>query len=89
MNNLIAVKKEENVLTVALRNPFDMDVLDELRVLVQCNTKHILSKEEDIQKAIRVHYGFGAETVEKLVRDSDSLKTHFLKKDAGKIIFYA
>jgi type IV pilus assembly protein PilB len=69
-NSLIAVKKEDDVLTVALRNPFELNVIDELKTFTQLTIVPVISTSEEIQSAIKVYYGTGAETVEKLVQDS-------------------
>jgi type II secretion system protein E len=69
-NKLIAIKKEKDNLTIALRNPFNVHIIDELKILTKLNIIPVLSKSEDILNAIEVHYGVGAETVEKLVKDS-------------------
>jgi type II secretion system protein E len=69
-NKLIAIKKDASGLSVALRNPFDVHLIDELKILTKLNINPVLSKADDILSAIQSHYGVGAETVEKLVKDS-------------------
>ncbi|MBN3041301.1 MAG: Flp pilus assembly complex ATPase component TadA, partial [Candidatus Omnitrophica bacterium] len=67
-NKVISVKKQENTLTVAVRNPFDISLADELKMITGLSILTALAKSEDIIKAIDSHYGVGAETVEKLVQ---------------------
>jgi len=69
-NKVIAIGKEDGTLIVALRDPFDINIVDELKILTGFRIKPVISKLEDITKAIKVSYGVGAETVEKLVKDS-------------------
>ena len=55
---------------VAIRDPFDVALLDELKIITSLKIKPFLAKKEDILKAIRNYYGVGADTVEKLVEAS-------------------
>jgi len=70
-NMLIAIKKEGEQLTVAMRNPFDINVLDDLKIFTKFDIVPVLSITDEIQKAIKTHYGVGAETVEKLVKEKE------------------
>jgi len=69
-NKVIPIKKEDNMVTVALRDPFDVSIIDELKMLTQLEINTVISTSEDIQSAIRYHYGTGADTVDHLVRDN-------------------
>lgn len=71
-NTVIPVKREDNVLTVALRDPFDISITDQLNTLTQLNIDVVISRAEDIRSAIRFHYGTGAETVDRLVQDREA-----------------
>ncbi|MCP4650983.1 MAG: Flp pilus assembly complex ATPase component [PVC group bacterium] len=68
-NKVIVIKKEDDKLFVAMRNPFAIDVLDELKILTKLYIQPVLSRSEDILNAIGIYYGVGAETVETLVQD--------------------
>lgn len=69
---VIPVKLEEGVLTVALRDPFDVSIIDQLNTFTRLNIDVVISKAEDIQTAIQFHYGTGAETVDRLVQNRAS-----------------
>lgn len=69
-NKVIAVKKQGLSLVVAMRNPFAIQIIDELKVLTSYKITPILAKSEGIISAIKTHYGVGAETVETLVNAS-------------------
>jgi len=71
-NNIIPVRREANSLYVALRDPFDVNILDELRILTNLEIKPFLAKQDEILKAIKNYYGLGAETVEELVEKTDA-----------------
>ncbi|MBU1044168.1 MAG: Flp pilus assembly complex ATPase component TadA [Candidatus Omnitrophica bacterium] len=66
-NKVIATEKQGLNLVVAMRNPFAIHVIDELKVLTNYKITCVLARIEGIETAIRIHYGVGAETVETLV----------------------
>jgi len=68
-NVVIAFKKEGRALTVALRNPFEVHIVDELKMITGLAINIVLSKQRDILNAIKSYYGVGAETVEILMQD--------------------
>jgi type II secretion system protein E len=70
MHRIIPLNKDGRTLTVAVRTPFTVQVVDELKVLTNLEIKPVLAKAADIMGAIKVYYGVGAETVEKLVKDT-------------------
>jgi type II secretory ATPase GspE/PulE/Tfp pilus assembly ATPase PilB-like protein len=67
-NDVIAIEKQGRNLKVAMRNPFAINVIDELKVLTNYNIEPFLAKRRLIKDAIKLHYGVGAETVETLVQ---------------------
>jgi type IV pilus assembly protein PilB len=69
-NKVIAIKKQGLNLIVAMRNPFGINVIDELKVLTNYKITPVLANSEGIALAIKKHYGVGAETVETLVNAS-------------------
>ncbi|MBI4597683.1 MAG: Flp pilus assembly complex ATPase component TadA [Candidatus Omnitrophica bacterium] len=64
---LIPVKLSNNVLSIAIADPFDVQALDELRLLLNCSVTPLLASPRDIQEAIHRHYGVGASAVERLL----------------------
>jgi len=90
-NKVISVGKDEQGLTVAMRSPFNIHIIDELKILTKLNVRPVISKSEDIINAIKLHYGVGAETVETIMHDSQKDVTvnqsaeEQLSEDAEKI----
>ncbi|MBF0503701.1 MAG: Flp pilus assembly complex ATPase component TadA [Candidatus Omnitrophica bacterium] len=64
------VKYENGTLTVAMRNPWEVSVIDDLSMVAQTPIQPILAAEKDIIEAIREHYGLGAETIERMMSDA-------------------
>ena len=60
-----------STLRVAIANPQDVQLTDELRAALQerYTIEPVLTTEEDIATAIKRHYGVGAETISELVKD--------------------
>jgi len=56
-----------NTLQVAITDPFDIQTLDELKLLLDCNLQPVLASAKEIQEAIQRHYGIGASAVEQLL----------------------
>lgn len=63
------VKYGLGVLTVAMANPWDVPVLDDLATVAGAKIQTVLAGERDILEAIREHYGVGAETIERMMSD--------------------
>ena len=57
----------DGVLQVAIADPFDIQTLDELKLLLDCDVKPILAGQQEIHEAIQRHYGVGASAVERLL----------------------
>jgi type II secretion system protein E len=58
-------------LQVATSDPFDVQMLDELRLMVGCEIQPVLASAREIQDAIHRHYGLGASAVEQLLDADD------------------
>ena len=57
-HNVVALKLEAGVLTVAVTNPLAAELFDELRRITNYEIEIVLSPREDIQKVITDVYGF-------------------------------
>jgi type II secretion system protein E len=66
---LIPLTLEDGTLTVMLADPFDPQVIDELRLLIGYDIRPVLGARGDIAEGLKRYYGLGAETVERLVTD--------------------
>jgi type IV pilus assembly protein PilB len=55
--NVVPVKFENNVITVALSDPLNINVLDDLRFVLNCEVQGAIATEEDINQAIEKYYG--------------------------------
>ena len=67
------VKYENGILTVAMGNPWEVAVLDDLAMVAHAQIEPVLAGEKDIIEAIREHYGLGAETIERMMSDTQMM----------------
>ena len=68
-HKILPLKKENNTLTLAMVNPFDLSTREDVRFITSCNVRVVLSTEQKILQAIKKYYGVGAETVEKMLEE--------------------
>lgn len=66
-NNLIAFKRDNNRLHVAMSDPLNLFVIDDLEVVTNCKITAYFASRKDISKAISRHYS--KRVVEKAVQD--------------------
>jgi type IV pilus assembly protein PilB len=66
---LVPIRREEGVLTVALADPLNAGVLDDLRFLLGCDVRGAVAPEEQVDKAIQRFYAEGFESARKAVRE--------------------
>lgn len=66
---------ESDRLVIAVTNPLDLRMIDDVRLVLGSEVEPILASEKDISEAIRLYYGVGAETIEKIMGQSDKKDT--------------
>jgi type IV-A pilus assembly ATPase PilB len=73
----IPVRKEGNTLYMAMTDPTNLGVVDNLRLLLECKISPVLATPEDIKEAIRKYYGLEEVTVDTMLSQvsGDSLST--------------
>ena len=64
---LMPVALADGALQVAVADPLDVQMLDELRLLLSCEIRPVLADPTEIRDAIQRHYGVGASAVERLL----------------------
>lgn len=53
---VLPISKLDNMLTIAVSNPFDVLKLDDVRIVTGCDVRPVVSTENSIQEAIRRNY---------------------------------
>lgn len=64
---LLPVLLENNLLTVAVADPMDIHMLDDIKLLLNFDVTAVMAGPNDILDAIKKYYGIGAETIEKMM----------------------
>lgn len=62
----VPIRQEHGVLTVATSDPFELSVLDELRLLTGYSIELVLADDDGLQRFIRANYGVGSDTLDAL-----------------------
>ena len=72
---LIPIKLEGKVLTVALTDPSSLEFIDDLTLLLGYKINPMLAGELDIMKGLKKYYGIGAETIEEMMKQTSQTET--------------
>jgi len=62
---VLPVAYENNVLYVAMADPLDVNLIDDIRLITESEVQPVLATEDDIYDAIRRFYGMSAEEIVK------------------------
>jgi general secretion pathway protein E/type IV pilus assembly protein PilB len=79
---VLPLSRINGTLKVALSDPLDIDVLDELRLLVKCDVVPVIAKPAEIDRLIKKHYGVGGDEVNRMVEAARE-ELQVLKEDGA------
>ena len=66
---VMPISLEEDLLTVAVCDPFDLSMLNSVRFDAHCMVRFQLASQSDIEKTLKKYYGVGAETLTEMAED--------------------
>jgi type II secretion system protein E len=66
-HNVMPMRADNGTLVVAANDPFNLPMLESIRLVAQCRVQLELCTEADIAKALKRYYGVGAETLDELL----------------------
>ena len=69
---IVPIRMEGNTLVVAMGDPLNIQALDDLRFLLDCDVKGVISNEQAVNEAIDRLYGGEMETVEDLLKELEA-----------------
>ena len=75
-HNIVPVAREENSLTVAIADPFDLYAMDNLRFILNADVRCVLASPDAVEEAIEKYYGIEESTV-------DNMLAEFTDSDLG------
>ena len=67
--NIIPISIKDDVLTIAISNPFDMWPVDDLETNLGFKVEMALATTADIKESLKKYYGVGADTIERILSD--------------------
>ena len=66
--NIMPMRAENGTLIVATSDPFNIAMVESIRMVARCRVQLSLSTQADIAKALKRYYGVGAETLDELMQ---------------------
>ena len=66
---IMPVKFENNILTIAISDPLNVNIPDDLRFMLGSKVKGVIAKEEEILDAIQKYYGESGESINELLKE--------------------
>jgi type IV pilus assembly protein PilB len=81
---IIPVDKTGNTLTVALSDPANIFILDELKILTKCEIIPLISYESDISRAIEQYYPRN-DQMEQVLKDMQDADLEITKEDNAEL----
>ena len=67
-HNIVPMRAENGTLLVATNDPFNLTMVESIRMVTKSRVQLALCTEADIAKALKRHYGVGAETLDELMQ---------------------
>lgn len=67
--SIVPVRFEDGVLTVAMADPLNLGIIDDLSQILGCKVKGAVSNEEDVGAFIKNNYSYGSESVQETLKD--------------------
>ncbi|MBI3088234.1 MAG: type II/IV secretion system protein [Candidatus Omnitrophica bacterium] len=83
---VMPLHREDHTLHVAMADPLDLRVLDELRVVLGCEVRPTPAPAQEIREAIQRHYGLGAEAVERVLDGRTPTAVQSDAEDGGALV---
>ena len=80
---MLPIDKLNNLMTVAIANPYDIIMLDEAKMFLNCDIRLTLSTASKIKQKLDVVYNPGEKDMEKLLDDSLADDVEITKIDTG------
>jgi type IV pilus assembly protein PilB len=65
--NIIPIRKNDNVLTIAMADPLAINTIDDLKVILGCEIEGAVSTQSEIAAAIEKHYGYQGESAAAMI----------------------
>ncbi len=81
--DFVPLSLQNGTVVVAVSDPLNSHLLDDIRLVLKKRIEAVVATPEEIGKTMKVLYGVGADTVEKILSDSDSVGSVINIETAG------
>ena len=87
--SFVPIQERNGTIVVAVSDPLNAQLLDDIRLVLKKRVEPVVTTPEEIERTTKAIYGLGADTVEKMLGDTDSvaavlsLDTQHLGSDLG------
>jgi type IV pilus assembly protein PilB len=81
---ILPLEFDDNTLVIAMADPLDIQTLDDLKFMLNCDVKGTIASEDDIVRAIDKYYGTEMETVGDLLKQIETEMGGAVTIEAGK-----
>ena len=81
---IIPISYEDNMLTVAMADPLNVNALDDLKFMLQCDVKGVVAEPEAVDQAIERYYSTEQESVESLLDELEETGADLPAMDFGQ-----
>ncbi len=73
--NFVPLQDRNGTIVIAISDPLNHQLLDDIRLVLKRRVEPVVATPEEITRAIKALYGVGADTVERILSDNDSVGT--------------
>ena len=82
--NIMPIRLEKNVLIIAIYDPQNVSMLDDLQFMFDCSVKGVVANEEEIKSAIQRYYGAQGESIDELLGEIEKEMPGTILEEARK-----
>ncbi len=71
--NFVPIQERNGAIVVAVSDPLNAQLLDDIRLVLKKRVDPVVTTPEEIERTTKTIYGLGADTVERILSDTDSV----------------
>jgi type II secretion system protein E len=71
--NFVPISERNGTIVVAICDPLNSQLLDDIRLVLKKRIEPVVTTPEEIERTTKTVYGLGADTVERIMSDADSV----------------
>lgn len=83
-HKLLPIKREAGTLTIAIADPLNLFIMDNLKKILGCDIKAVLARDDELNQAIERYYGAEEPMVDRMIKELEAIDAKALKKEYVK-----